>query len=541
MVCTLLIQLFKYCFHGCRLQVSLYLISILSIAIISAFDAYTIYLVGSENALIPAKASLLLVITLLLALLPVRYIVNRTLLQSSSSISFFIANSNFLSFLRQQYSTQYSISTGKLIVLASDIPNQIGSLILQPFAQFVSSTLTILFLLVALYSLVGVVSLAPIVLLTAVYYSYVSNSQPNLKSNSEIIKNSLVNINDLIKNLKLNLPVLNLYDLNDYYQQLFRAANRNNKLALSSNSVILSSPKVILDGLIILAIFLFYIYSAFESKPVMSSGSVVAILFSISRIVPAAQSVARLYSTITSAIPYLESCHLDCFAEPLPLVICHHPKSYSTSTPITLSLRNLVLPWGLDTEACNKIGLFRLSEFTSGRPNIITGPSGSGKSTLLQILAGLIQPHSGTFTYKFENQTIPDSAFNGLIDYIPQHPNVLIGTTMFNVSFSSRLLSPSDLDRYTLSLQKVNLAGFNSLSDLTKLSGGERYRLSIARSLYSGRPILLLDEPFAALDIHNVQLIYNSLLDFSKNHLVIIVSHSIPSFVETSSLIYHAA
>ena len=78
----------------------------------------------------------------------------------------------------------------------------------------------------------------------------------------------------------------------------------------------------------------------------------------------------------------------------------------------------------------------------------------------------------------------------------------------------------------------------NSLSDLATLSGGEKYRLSIARSFYSERPILLLDEPFAALDVHNVQLIYNSLLDFSRNHLVVIVSHSIPDFVENSSRIY---
>ncbi len=140
--------------------------------------------------------------------------------------------------------------------------------------------------------------------------------------------------------------------------------------------------------------------------------------------------------------------------------------------------------------------------FDSARITGIVGPSGSGKSTLLNLIAGFETADSGTIRILGTDVTglgpaeRPVSVIfqdNNLFAHLDVATNVGLGIDPALKLDAAGRASIGD------ALAKVGLAGFETRRPPT-LSGGERQRVALARALVRRRPILLLDEPFAALD-----------------------------------------
>lgn len=132
----------------------------------------------------------------------------------------------------------------------------------------------------------------------------------------------------------------------------------------------------------------------------------------------------------------------------------------------------------------------------------IVGPSGSGKSTLLNLIAGFEMPDAGRLWIGGTDVTATGPAArnvsmifqdNNLFAHLDVATNVGLGIS------PSLSLAARDHARVDDALRNVGLAGFGKRRPPT-LSGGERQRVALARALVRQRPILLLDEPFAALD-----------------------------------------
>jgi NitT/TauT family transport system ATP-binding protein len=126
---------------------------------------------------------------------------------------------------------------------------------------------------------------------------------------------------------------------------------------------------------------------------------------------------------------------------------------------------------------------------------VLLGPSGCGKSTLLRIIAGLEHPNAGTMTWH-GGKPAP-----GEIGYVFQEATLMTwASAAQNVSLPLRLRGSPDADlRARKMLAKVGLADFADARPKT-LSGGMRMRVAIARALAAAPKLLLMDEPFAALD-----------------------------------------
>jgi len=189
------------------------------------------------------------------------------------------------------------------------------------------------------------------------------------------------------------------------------------------------------------------------------------------------------------------------------------------------------------TEALAGVDLcIRPGEFVS-----LLGPSGCGKSTLLKLIAGLAAPSSGTIDW-------PQSAYTAegrpepALSFVFQEPTLLPWRTAAQNVHLPLLLAGVErkeaADRVREALALVGLSGFADLSP-RQLSGGMRMRVSIARALVTRPSILLMDEPFAALDeITRGRLNDDLLALFARQKLtVIFVTHSVYESVYLSTRI----
>lgn len=139
----------------------------------------------------------------------------------------------------------------------------------------------------------------------------------------------------------------------------------------------------------------------------------------------------------------------------------------------------------------------------------IVGPSGCGKSTLLRMLAGLERPSSGSISIRHENVDMPLTAM------IFQQESVFPWLTVEqNAAYGLRATGTwkgrESQDRVDYFLEKTGLSSFRKFRP-DQLSGGMKQRLSIARAFATNPEVLLMDEPFAALDEQNKLLMQQEL------------------------------
>jgi NitT/TauT family transport system ATP-binding protein len=166
----------------------------------------------------------------------------------------------------------------------------------------------------------------------------------------------------------------------------------------------------------------------------------------------------------------------------------------------------------------------RQGEFLS-----LLGPSGCGKSTALRIIAGLSEPTSGSVAWPRQA-----NSRNGgrRIGFVFQEPTLMPWTTVFNNVLLPLKLKGAARDKaqagVTAALDRVGLQGFSEAYP-RELSGGMRMRVSIARALVTEPDLLLMDEPFAALDEITRFKLNNDLLDVwqALRTTVVFVTHSV--------------
>jgi thiamine transport system ATP-binding protein len=137
----------------------------------------------------------------------------------------------------------------------------------------------------------------------------------------------------------------------------------------------------------------------------------------------------------------------------------------------------------------------------SGECLAIIGPSGAGKSTLLALIAGFERAEAGSIRIDGQDVTGLPPAVRPVTMLFQEHNLFAHLTVAANVGLGIHpglRLTAADRDKVEWALAEVGLAGFAERRP-AQLSGGERQRVALARALVRKRPVLLLDEPFAAL------------------------------------------
>jgi NitT/TauT family transport system ATP-binding protein len=184
-----------------------------------------------------------------------------------------------------------------------------------------------------------------------------------------------------------------------------------------------------------------------------------------------------------------------------------------------VSVRGVFKVFGNGVQALAEVSLdIESAEFLS-----VLGPSGCGKSTLLRLIAGLLEPSGGTIDW-------PGSKAD--IGFVFQEPTLMPwATALGNVALPLRLRGIARKEREARAAQalaQVGLGGFERAWP-RELSGGMKMRVSIARALVTEPRLLLMDEPFAALDEITRHRLNGDLLELWQRSgvTVVFVTHSV--------------
>lgn len=160
----------------------------------------------------------------------------------------------------------------------------------------------------------------------------------------------------------------------------------------------------------------------------------------------------------------------------------------------------------------------------------VVGPNGSGKSTLIKGILGLIKPISGTITFNNLKQNF--------IGYMPQETKVdsNFPASVLEIVLSGTLNKKSRSLFYTkedkkLAIKNLKILGIENLKNkhFSELSGGQRQKVLLARSLCATSKLLILDEPSNNLDSKSKKNLYDILKNLNKNYniTIIMITHDL--------------
>lgn len=184
-------------------------------------------------------------------------------------------------------------------------------------------------------------------------------------------------------------------------------------------------------------------------------------------------------------------------------------------------------------------------EVPAGKTVAIVGPSGAGKSTISRLLFRLYDVSGGTISIDGQNiRNITQSSLRAAIGMVPQDTVLFNDTIRYNIRYGRWDATDAEVEE---AARMAQIDGFIRMSPKgyetevgergLKLSGGEKQRVAIARTVLKAPPILLLDEATSALDSHTEQEIQDALEKVSRNRTSLVIAHRLSTIVGADEII----
>ena len=184
-------------------------------------------------------------------------------------------------------------------------------------------------------------------------------------------------------------------------------------------------------------------------------------------------------------------------------------------------------------------------EVPAGKTVAVVGPSGAGKSTLSRLLFRFYDIQQGSIEIDGQDlRSVSQESLRKAIGMVPQDTVLFNDTVAYNIGYGKFGASREEVED---AAERAQIAGFIATMPKgyetevgergLKLSGGEKQRVAIARTLLKSPPILILDEATSALDTHTEREIQASLDDVSKNRTTLVIAHRLSTVVGADEIL----
>jgi ATP-binding cassette subfamily B protein len=181
----------------------------------------------------------------------------------------------------------------------------------------------------------------------------------------------------------------------------------------------------------------------------------------------------------------------------------------------------------------------------AGKTVAIVGPSGAGKSTISRILYRFYDIQGGRVTIDGQDiRDVSQDSVRAAIGIVPQDTVLFNDTVRYNIRYGRIGASDSDIEEAARLAQiepfiRQLPEGFEAMVGERglKLSGGEKQRVAIARTLLKNPPILMLDEATSALDTHTEREIQSALKEVSRNRTTLVIAHRLSTVVDADEIL----
>jgi len=319
-----------------------------------------------------------------------------------------------------------------------------------------------------------------------------------------------------------------LKDIQLKFSNKFDDLNRSIKVAESTNLFLAQGTRILIESIFLISIAIISLI-AFKNTNFNTVLPVIgAFGLALLRILPLVQRAYQGYVTLRGA--YYSFFDLLVYLK-LPV---EKKKNFIRKSGILLTksimLENVCYKYeDTDKNALDNVNLI----IPANKITLIRGVTGSGKTTLISIIMGLIKPSKGSvYIDKTKLKSNNSKQWQYLISYMPQDTVILDSSLETNLKF----LSSIDINMEILQkfLRQTNLSNFinkylnNPKKKLGEkgdnLSGGEKQRIGLSRTLIENKSVLILDEPSSSLDKKTTNSIFSELQQ-NSDKTIIIISH----------------
>lgn len=409
-----------------------------------------------------------------------------------------------------------------------------GSSVLQPLFFFINDFLifiAILFFLFLAQPIVSIyISLVVIFVFSILYFLFkgklIKWGQVREKSSFT----SIQKINEIYKGI-LEIKIYNVE--NFFYKNILIHLDKLRSV-LTKTNFLNHLPRVILETLIFAVLFII-LFIEFIEKDTSLLPYISALLAGSIKLIP-------IFSRIMTSVQnfFFAKSIIKKFYSLLKSNIVSEKKKqnidfYKSREISFIEINNLSFNFK-DDKILKNINLRLNKNFPIG----ITGESGSGKSTLAKIICGISKNFTGKIKFLDTKKNILYSKPSiGLASIIPQDVFIFDDTLINNLVFSKKKISKKDFGRrYNNLLKNLKINNARKLGeDGKKISGGQRQRLGVLRSLFFDKKIIIFDESTSNLDENNKILLLDLVNFLKKDKIIIIISHD-KKFLKICKKIY---
>jgi ABC-type multidrug transport system fused ATPase/permease subunit len=374
-------------------------------------------------------------------------------------------------------------------------------------------------------------------------YAFLNKKAEELgKANSNLHVRSTAKIQEVLSSYRENF-VKNRIDFQVKELSDLRSQHAN---VLAEMSYLPNITKYSIELFVVVFIF---IISAIEFARVDALHAVATIsvfLMASSRIAPAVLRIQQSFLNIQSAAGTSNSSLeilQDFSTYPLQP---NEPRKLEKKLDFIPEIRIRNLTFGYENSNHNILNNVSF-DVQSGDFVAIVGPSGSGKSTLVDLLLGLLKPGVGSIEISGVDSAAASQVFAGKIGYLPQENLIINGTVRENVALGYPVDAFSEASIWA-ALEKAHAAEFIRLLPMgldtllgdggSAISGGERQRLGIARTLLTDPALIVMDEATSALDSQTEHELTKSVAELRDGRTVIVVAHRLSTVKNANKIIY---